>query len=112
MDFISKTQDGITTEVVDMSRATLKEAGELRKILHQDIQSGCKKLIVDITKCEFIDSTFLGSLVISLKAIKSFGGNLKLVGIQKDVETMFLLTRLDKVFQSYPTSEAAIVSFS
>jgi len=112
MDFISKTQDGITTEIVDMPRAIMKEAVELRKILLEDIQSGCKKLIVDITKCEFIDSTFLGSLVISMKAINSFGGNLKLVGIHKDVETMFLLTRLDKLFQSYPTSEAAINSFN
>jgi len=111
MDIISKTQDGITTEIVDMPRATMKEASVLRKILLEDIQSGCKKLIVDITKCEFIDSTFLGSLVISLKAIKSLGGNLKLVGIHKEVETMFLLTRLDKVFQSYPTSEEAIISF-
>jgi anti-anti-sigma factor len=111
MDITSKTQDGITIEIVNVSRATMKEAKVLRTLLLGDIDLGCRKLIVDLSRCQFIDSTFLGSLVISLKAMNAVGGNFKLAGIQKEVETMFHITRLDKLFQSYRTREEAINSF-
>ncbi|NLJ48759.1 MAG: STAS domain-containing protein, partial [Candidatus Atribacteria bacterium] len=38
-----------------------------------------KKLIIDLTSVEFIDSTFLGVIVNSLKKVAKLGGDLKLV---------------------------------
>lgn len=111
MDFTKEIIDDIMIEVVNLTRATLKEAEEFKLLLSQDIESGWKKIIVDLSDCEFIDSTFLGALVVSLKKATSLGGDLKLVGFQSAVHSMFELTRMYRVFEAFPNREEAIDSF-
>ena len=110
-DFIKEDRGDIIIETVNLTRATLKEADEFKQTLAQDIESGKKKIVVDLTDCEVIDSTFLGSLVVSLKRITSLGGDLRLVGFQPAVHSMFELTRMYRVFESYKTREEAVASF-
>ena len=110
-DFIKEERGDVIIETVNLTRATLKEADEFKQALADDIESGKKKIVVDLTDCEFIDSTFLGSLVVSLKKITSLGGDLRLVGFQPAVHSMFELTRMYRVFESYKTREEAVASF-
>ncbi len=112
MDFIKETHNDIIIETVTLTRATLKEAEEFKQTLAQDIELGARKIIVDLTECEFIDSTFLGALVVSLKKITSLGGDLRLIGFQPAVHSMFELTRMYRVFEAYKTKEDALLSFS
>jgi anti-anti-sigma factor len=112
MDFTKEKYGDVIVEVVNLDRATLKEAEEFKLTLTQDIEEGIKKIIVDISLCEFIDSTFLGALVVSLKKITGLGGDLRLVGFQPAVHSMFELTRMYRVFESYKTKEEAIQSFN
>lgn len=111
MDFTKEIIGDIMIEVVNLTRATLKEAEEFKLLLSQDIESGWKKIIVDLSDCEFIDSTFLGALVVSLKKATSLGGDLKLVGFQPAVHSMFELTRMYRVFEAFPNREEALDSF-
>jgi anti-anti-sigma factor len=111
MDFFQEKHGVILVEVVNLTRATLKEAEEFKQILLKDIELGWRKIVVDLTDCEFVDSTFLGSLVVSLKRITGLGGDLKLVGFQSAVESMFQLTRLYRVFETFPTRDEAVKSF-
>ena len=80
MEFTKETYDKVLVEIVNLERATLKEAEQFKKVLIEDIQDGYKNLVVDLNSCEFIDSTFLGALVVSLKKATSLGGDLRLVG--------------------------------
>lgn len=111
MDFIKEVYNDTIVETVNLSRATLKEAEEFKKTLTEDINAGWKKIIVDLSECEFIDSTFLGALVVSLKKITSLGGDLRLIGFQPAVHSMFELTRMYRVFEAFSTKEQAINSF-
>ncbi len=111
MDFIREKYGDILVEVVNLTRATLKEAEEFKQTLTQDIEMGARKIAVDLTQCEFIDSTFLGALVVSLKKITNLGGDLRLVGFQPAVHSMFELTRMYRVFEAFKTKEEAIQSF-
>ena len=112
MDFTKEKYNDVLVEVVNLTRATLKEAEEFKLTLLQDIEEGVRKIVVDISQCEFIDSTFLGALVVSLKKITGLGGDLRLVGFQPSVHSMFELTRMYRVFESYKTKEEAVQSFS
>ena len=112
MDFIREKYDNIIVEVVNLTRATLKEAEEFKQTLTQDIEMGARKIVVDLNECEFIDSTFLGALVVSLKKITNLGGDLRLVGFQPAVHSMFELTRMYRVFEAYKTKEEAVESFN
>lgn len=112
MDFIREKHGEIIVEVVNLTRATLKEAEEFKQTLAQDIEMGARKIVVDLNECEFIDSTFLGALVVSLKKITNLGGDLRLVGFQPAVHSMFELTRMYRVFEAFKTKEDALKSFS
>jgi anti-anti-sigma factor len=68
-------------------------------------------LIVDLSQCEFIDSTFLGALVVTLKKITQQSGDLKLVGFQPAVQSMFELTRMYRIFEAFTNKNEAINSF-
>lgn len=111
MDFIKETHGDIIIEIVNLPRATLNDADELKQVLAQEINDGARKIIVDLNECEFIDSTFLGALVVSLKKITTLNGDLRLVGFQPAVHSMFELTRMYRVFESFKTKEDAILSF-
>lgn len=111
-EYVKEEVGDIIVEKVNLTRATLKEAEEFKQALVKDIESGKKRIVVDLTGCEFIDSTFLGALVVSLKKITALGGDLKLVGFQPNVRSMFELTRMYRVFESFETKEEAVASFS
>src|SRR5690606_33875138 len=110
-EYIKEEVGDVIVEKVNLTRATLKEADEFRATLVRDIESGFKKIVVDLSDCEFIDSTFLGALVVSLKKITALGGDLKLVGFQPNVRSMFELTRMYRVFESFDNTEDAVASF-
>jgi len=110
MNYIQEEHGSIIVEVVNLGRATLNEAGEFKKILFQDIETGWRQIIIDLTECEFIDSTFLGSIVISLKKINDLGGKIRLVGFQPEVGKMLQLTKMNHLFDIFETREEAIES--
>ncbi len=112
MAFTKEKYDNVLVEVVNLERATLKEAEQFKQLLIEDIKEGYKNLVVDLNSCEFIDSTFLGALVVSLKKATSLGGDLKLVGFKPAVNSMFELTRLHRVFEAFTTREDAIASYN
>jgi anti-anti-sigma factor len=111
MSIVQEEHGSIIVEVISLNRATLTQAEAFRQILFQDIETGWRKIIIDLTDCEFIDSSFLGSMVIALKKVKNLGGNLRLVGVQPDVMNMFRLTRVDGIFDIYETKEDALESY-
>lgn len=112
MKIIEKLVGDVFVETVNLERGTLIEAGMLKDILESRIAGGCTKFIVDISRCEFIDSTFLGVLVNALKNVAKAGGDLKLVGFKPAVHSMFELTRLYRVFETFPDAQSAIKSFN
>jgi len=111
MFFTKEVKNDVVVETVELTRASLNEADEFKEKLLSDINDGFKKIVVDLSKCDFIDSTFLGTLVVSLKKITSLGGDLRLVGFKPAVHSMFELTRMYRVFETFKTKEDAINSF-
>ena len=111
MNFIREVTEGIVIHSVVIKRATTFEADEFREILLSDINSGVKKIVVDLNKCSFLDSTFLGALVIALKTIMKDGGDLRLANPHGDVQALLELTGMDRVFQIFKTREEAVQSF-
>jgi anti-anti-sigma factor len=111
MEFSRQDIDDVIVLTVNLKRATLVEAEEFKQALVNEIQKGFKKIVVDLSTCEFIDSTFLGSLVVSLKKLTGLGGDLRLVGFQPAVHSMFELTRMYRVFESFKSTDEAVQSF-
>lgn len=102
----------VLVEIVNLDRATLNEAQELKDNINRRINEGYRKVIIDISACDFVDSTFLGVLVGSLKKLTKINGDLKIVGFRPAVKSLFELTRLFRIFETYTDLQDAIKSFT
>lgn len=111
MLIVEEVIDDVLVEIVNLNRATLREAEELKTHVNEKINEGYRKVIIDLTSVEFLDSTFLGVIVNTLKKVAKLGGDLKLVGFKPAVYSMFELTRLFRVFETYRELQDAIKSF-
>ncbi|MEJ5260473.1 MAG: STAS domain-containing protein [Anaerohalosphaeraceae bacterium] len=66
------------------------------------------KLVVDFSQVRFLTSSVLGLLIRLSKKIYEAEGILRLCGIQPKIYEIFKITRLDKVFDIYPTRQEAL----
>jgi len=78
---------------------TVDEVAVFREEIKKLIEEGKKNFIFDFSKCNFIDSTGLGALVSIYKKCAEKGGSIKLKSLRPEVEKLFKLTRLDRVFE-------------
>lgn len=105
-----QTEDILKIDIND-KRATVDISGNFKDQLNNKIEKGNSKIIVNLTKVEYVDSSFLGALVAGLKRATMKNGDLKLVGLQSPVKAMFDLTRLYRIFDIYESMEDAEKSF-
>ena len=82
-------------------------APRLRETIVEAVDRGCTRLIVDVERVEFLDSTGLGVLVGALKRVRADGGSLDIVCTHERILKIFAITGLDKVFGLHPSIEAA-----
>jgi anti-anti-sigma regulatory factor len=68
MEIIEERISDIIIESIKFDRATIGEANLLKEKLNKGIEEGFVKVIIDLSTCEYVDSTFLGVLVTTLKA--------------------------------------------
>jgi len=112
MEFKVEKNNDIMVISVDLTRATFTESEKFKAFLSKEIGDGATKLVVDLSECEFVDSSFLGALVVNLKKATSSGGDIKLSGLQSAVNSMFELTRMNRAFEIFKTKNEALNSFS
>jgi len=110
--FDKKDVNGVTVVSVPLSRATLEKAGGFREYLTEIIEKDNKKIVVDLSLCDFVDSTFLGVLVASLKKAVTYNGDLRLVFTNEMPLGILHLTRMDKVFKIYNDLDEAVNSYN
>lgn len=96
---------------VNITRATMDVVAPFKELMQQVINADQCNVIVNLSKCEFIDSSILGVLVSSIKSATELGGDLRLVGLHPAVHSMMELTRMYGIFPTYPSLEEAVASF-
>jgi anti-sigma B factor antagonist len=99
----------------ELGYTVLEVAGEvdvytaptLRDRITDLLDAGQRRLVVNLSTVEFIDSTGLGVLVGALNRAKELGGSLDLVCPQERVLKLLRITGLDDVFSVYRSVGAA-----
>lgn len=110
-DFSWTLRNELLVVQVNTRRATGNIAPALKERLLSEIKSGNGKIIVNLSYVEFVDSSFLGSLVSGMKNASPQNGEIKITGLHPHVRMTFEVTHLDKVFKLYDTVEEAIRDF-
>ncbi len=107
-DFVTETVNDHFIVTINLKRATIEEAGGLNKILSDAIINGWSKLLIEMHDVEYIDSTFLGALVINLKKIMELNGKFGLIGFKASLHTFIQQMSLDRTFEIYSSRAEAI----
>ena len=68
------------------------------------------RLVVDLSRVTYIDSSGLAVLVNAMQNVEDYGGLFALAGAQESVRAIFESARLDQVFLSYPHVDAALAA--
>lgn len=104
-------RDGITVITTD-ERLDAVVAPQLKDAVNKLAEKGEMKLVIDLEKTRFIDSSGCGALVASLRALIKSNGDLKIANPSPQAKTLFQLTRLHRVFEIFDDVEGAIKSFA
>ena len=65
------------------------------------------RILVDLSRVTYIDSSGLALFVECLQRIAEHGGRLALFGLSESVRHVFEIARLDQVFSIFPDESAA-----
>jgi len=87
------------------------DATILHDKLHDYIDQNKKKVVIDLSKVEWMNSTGLGILISGLTTMRNNGGELKLAGITEKIESLLTITKLITVFENFDSVEQAVESF-
>ena len=97
---------------VELSHSTLLDTKKFRTLIDEEINQDHLKMIIDLSKCEHIDSTFLGAIMMTLQKLNEKGGKMKIVEPTNPKEDIFDVTKTHELFDMHKTREDALKNFS
>jgi anti-sigma B factor antagonist len=79
----------------------------IEQSIRKELESGCRKLVLDLCGLEFIDSAGLGMLVMSAGAMEETGGRMCVATANARIVHLFEVTQLDRVVALHIDAESA-----
>lgn len=92
---------------IQVKEANLTVSDAFKDEMTALIDNGNKYIVVNFDGVIYVDSSFLGALVSSLKYAIANQAEIVVAGLNKDVGGLFQLIRLDKAFKIYTTATEA-----
>ena len=75
------------------------------------VAGGNRDILIDLTPVTYVDSATIGCLMDLYRQVRGAGGQLKLSGVQKRVETMLTLTGAQNFIEIHGDEPTAVKSF-
>ncbi len=111
MKFEHYEKDGV--EVIEVKGKIMggDDFAPLDDKLFSLIGRGKTKAILDLSKCDWINSTGLGRLIHHSTSFKEANGELKLARLTEKIDNIITITRLSEVFDVSDSIDSAIAKF-
>jgi anti-sigma B factor antagonist len=88
------------------------ETVELRQAVAGFADREYGKLIIDLSNVTYVNSTAIGVLVAAHTTYSRRGWHIRICGMNKNINNIFVITKLTLVFEVYDTREEAAKSFA
>jgi len=111
MKISDESKDGVAVIYLEGKVMGGPDATMFHGKLHEFVNGGQKKVIVDLAKVEWMSSVGLGMLISALTTMKNNGGELKLANVTEGIESLLTITRLVTIFKTYDSLDEAIKAF-
>ena len=82
-----------------------------RSTLHDTLQNGANKIVLDLGHIKFIDRSGVCELIDAHNFVTNDGGQVRLLNLTKKISDPLVITELMKVYKSFNDENAAIASF-
>ena len=86
-------------------------APKLKETFNKLIEKDINKYIVDFKGLIHINSLAMGILRGKLQTVREMGGDIKIVNLNKHIQTIFETIGLDEIFEIYKNEEEALKKF-
>lgn len=87
-----------------------QQVGPVRQQLLELPERGDVRVVLDLERLEWIDSSGVGALITLFKRARTRGGDVKVAGLQRQPKEIFRLLRLEAAFEVFPSVEEAVNS--
>lgn len=109
MRFVSETLGASTVVTLLDETLDAQSSKEFRKAMEAEIQ-GKGKVVLDLARVHFVDSSGLGAILGCLRLIEGGGGGLKLCGLRPEVRKAVELVRMDRLVDVHTTRDEALAA--
>lgn len=88
---------------------SLENADDFKKwVINQFINQGTRKIVLDMSELEGLDSYALGELVIIYKIILNVNGHFIVISPNSNIKRLFFVSGLEKIIKTYETLSEAL----
>lgn len=87
---------------------TMAVHDKVKELVGNDVS----KIVIDLAKVKWMNSSGLGALMGSLTTARNAGGNVKLANVTEKVKSLFMITKLITIFETFDGVDDAVGSFS
>ena len=106
----SETKSGLLVCHVD-GEVNINTSPDIKKAFDKILASKAPKIVINLSRVTYVDSSGLATLVEILKNMRSYGGKMKLASLSPKIKSLFEITKLDKLFEITANEEEAISKF-
>lgn len=108
---ISSTQIDHLTVISITGSIDALTADQVANHFDQEYDNGNTRLVVDLSKVDFMSSAGLRAMLASLKQSRQMGGDLCLAGPQPDVERILKMSGFTSILKTYASVNDALADF-
>lgn len=111
MNIEVRSVENITVITPLIKRLDASVAQRFKEEVSQHIDNGQSTILLNFERVDFIDSSCLGALVSLFKSLNG-KGDLALCALNHNIQSMFKLTRMDRVFTIFSDQHQALQQMS
>ena len=106
-----ETKSGLAVCHID-GEVDINSSPDIKKSFDKLLVKKTPKIVINLSKVSYVDSSGLATLVEILKNMRSYGGRMRLTNLSSKVKSLFEITKLDKLFEIMAEEEDAISTFA
>ena len=110
MQLTSENYGNVAVCTVPVEELDASNAGEFKRDIASVLETN-DRVVLDLSRLRFVDSSGLGALISCLRKLNAKGGDLKLSGMSTQVRGVFELVRMHRVFDVLITKDDAVQAF-
>jgi anti-sigma B factor antagonist len=114
MSIKATTKLGGTVGIIEIKGSLIGDGDtdQLRSIVADFLEQGIVRLVINMQKLNYLNSSGIGAVIAAHASIKKNGGEVKIAGIGGNIQNLLAVTKLIDVFDVFETVDEAISEFS